>query len=354
MSLFKQIAPDRHESSDLKIGIEVEYPIADGDPMKNEAKSSSSLYRSVNSDGWPLRGRATNDPSVGLEVVCDPALNVDDVPQWYKECIEYIEEEYNEKYAPTGMLHGNTAGLHTHISPLDFEEAELLHEWSSEPWMQVFACSSVCEDEAPYYRVFRDNYCRLNQAVDGGDRYAVVNERSRSRGHYEWRLPEPMTLEHIDHLMNFLKLFKYDPEKAKEYAMEVLEKEDDITSIQRAEAIGVDLSFGDRGGVTRNAAEQTEGFWDDVLDDESAPYIYRVDIPDEGSFYAFESRRDSSFTVNGVRFDRDTVLRADSLTTVGNHTTLYDAVQQTLENRNGPRPKEATKYLKDVMKKKKK
>lgn len=351
MSLISKIAPDRHESSDLKVGIEVEYPLADGDPMKNEAQSSSSLFSRMNE--WPLRGRYTNDPSVGLEVVSDPPLDVDDVVSWYSETIDYIESEYNATYAPTGMLHGSTAGLHTHVSPLTRDEAETLHEWSSEPWLQVFVCSSVCETEAPYYRVFRDNYCRLNRSVDGGDRYAVVNERSRTDGHYEWRLPEPMTEENLDRMMEFLKIFKYSPEKAKEYALEAIEKEDNITSIKRADAIGVELAFGDEGEVTRSAADHARDFWNSVQNDESCPYIYRVITGDGQEYYAFESRRNDYFTIEGVRFNRESVIDTQTMIEVSDNSRAYSEVQEILESRNGPNPKEATKFLKDVMKKKK-
>lgn len=353
MSLAEKIAPDRREKTDLKIGLEVEYPLADGHPLKNEAQSSGNIVSHLNDDGWPLRGRATRDPTVGAEIVSDPPLKVDDAESWYAECIEYIEESYGVQHAPTGMVHNSTAGLHMHISPLTLSEAEKLSEWSSEPWLQVFVCTSICEKEAPHYRVFRDDYCRLQRSVDSGDRYSVVNERSRTRGHYEWRLPEPMTTGHLPYVMEFLKLFKYDPDKAKEYALEVTEKED-ITSVKRAEAIGASLEF-DRasGEVMRNAHPSSTNFYHDVVDDESCPYIYRVSFPDSDEhYYSFESHRDQEFVIQGVSFNRNTILDAETLSVVGDDE-VRRSIERAMSDRDGPDPKEATKYLKDVIDKKK-
>lgn len=328
----------------MEIGLEIEYPREAGDRWANRGRSSNDLCNHVRDRSWPLSGRPTYDGTVGLEVVSE-ILDVEEAAQWYNGVLDYIRDEYGERYAPCGILrNGNTAGLHMHLSPLRHDEARKLFEWSQEPWMQLFVCTSVAENEAPTYRVFRSNYC--NMSFNSG-RYDCMNNRGGD--HWEWRLPEPMGRDHIEVVMDFLKLFSEDPETAKEFALEQLEENDRITSIRRAQTIGEEVL--QPVSVIREAHPSTQSFYEEVYGSDSMPYIHRVDL-DDTSYYAFHSTLDDTFSVRGVRFDRDTVLDANTLRPVRDpslQTQVENAIENWQETSQNP---ETTQYLKEILKKK--
>lgn len=340
-------------NSDLRIGLEVEYPGMNPSDEKfiSRGRDTSGLQNDMNLPRH-LHGRAVYDGTVGLEVVSD-VMNLEDAPDWYAELIDYVEDEYNTGYQPTGLMHGgSTAGLHMHLSSLTRRQAEELYQISQQPWAKVLFCSSIANDGGqPSWPVFRGGrYCQMNF---NGDRYACVN--GRGSGHYEWRMPEPMTPEHMEVVVKFLRLFEQEPDAAVQYAQEVLDDADDrVTSIRRAEATGMDIET--IPTVDRQPSEEDpENFFDAVANDWSMPEIHRVSF-DGQDFYYFETelRPSYEFEADGVEFRADQILRADSLNPV-QEPTLADDIERAYQHRLGdnPRETEATKELKKIVKKKK-
>lgn len=345
----------------MEIGIELEYPIAGPNPLEDKSRSSSSLVREINDDinsFFGAESMVTRDPTVGLELVSEP-LDPLRARSWYRESIDIIETEYGRPHGPCGLMEGSTAGLHLHVDNFSREQARKLYEFSTEPWLKAFVCSSVVADEAPNYRVFRGNYAE--ETFDRG-RYSVVNCRSERQGHYEWRLVEPVTSDHFDRIVRFLELFRdRGPKKAKRYVMSVIDDEPEVvTSIKRAAEIGVDRleepEPEPEPEVSRTPHPATESWYLEVRQDNGMPYIYQVELPEGWCYYVFHSHHDDIFTVEGVDFRDGWVLSATTL----NRETDPDIVSRCRdaldEERNGGRrrdtpPKtEAGEYLKDVVK----
>lgn len=339
--------------SSLEVGIELEYPRLGDNAEKyvDRGRNSNQLRREVAHVG---RGDAapTYDGTVGLEVVSD-VLSLSDLEGWYLDVLDYLREEHNERYQPTGLMDGgSTAGLHIHVSRLSESQARELYEMSQEPWLQVLFCTSIAVDDGqPTWPVFRGgSYCRLNY---DSRRYDVVN--SRGGGHYEWRLPEPMNREHIEILQEFLRAFEQSPEAAREYGQEILDEGDDrITSIRRAEAVGMDIN--DIPVVLREAhPDDPENFFEEVRSEWHLPEIHQVEY-NGNNYYVFETDLRGTWEVSGVTFAHDSVLIADELEQVSNETVAEDVIRAfDARNRSdGPtRETEATHELKKIVKKKK-
>lgn len=342
--------------TDLRLGVEIEYPkVDDGERLVNRGGSTSSLQTHLNTVDAP-DARPVYDATVGLEIVSEP-LPPEDVPSWYAGVVNTIEENHKREYQPVGLMRGgNTAGTHVHVSPLTQDEAVELAELSSEPWLQVLFCSSIAKNADSgeiTWPVFRGGrYCQLHYADGsrGDDHYAVVNRCGHD--HYEWRLPEPMVKEHVEILVNFLALFKQDTELAIEYAQEKLDDGDDrITSVRRAEAIGMDLDA--MPDVRREPSpNDPENFYEAVATNWMLPEIQTVELHGN-EYYAFDTRLTGEFEVEGVRFNSDDILHADSLEPVTD-SELRQNVQSAFRRGNGDarRETQATDELKKIIKKK--
>lgn len=339
--------------SDINLGIEIEYPtVRDGEnPLVHRGRKSQSTYDYLNGEGMhPADGRTTRDGTVGLEVVSD-VLDIEDAPAWYAGTVEWVEEETGDPYAPVSLVPGNTAGTHIHVSELDESTARDLYEISHEADVQVLACSAVIDEEAPNYKVFRDSgYCRMS--FNSG-RYSVVNDRGG--GHYEWRLPEPQEPDKFKNVVEFLDILVDNGYgEALDYAEEKVEAKD-TTAIERALEIGSDVFEMPSLGVDRNPHQSTADWFDTVFQGDSYPYIYRVDVEDEDTaFYAFHSDKTNDVSeVEGVAFDPNTVLDADSLEYVRDPRVIqrvHSVVEEYREQQGGPTKKEVTKRLEEAVK----
>jgi len=351
--------------SKLRVGVEVEFPELDDDKesLTSPGVQSNEFQSKADSYGWPSSwGEMHYDGTVGAEIVNPEPLELVDAHSFFAETIEIAEEEFGAIYEPTGMLKGgSTAGLHIHLSSLTDTQAKKLAEFSKQPWMQVFACTAVAETGSPDMPVFRgERYCNLVDDLHGS-RYNVVN--ARGGGHYEWRLPEPMTPTHFNHICTFLRIFEDDPEQAKEYVMHVLQsKEDDVTSIARAKKIGVPTDFDNIPLVSRSQHPQTESFYNDISRGSGTPHIYRVTYEGQ-EFYAFDTENEDieqrTYRVGGVgyqpvEFGVDSVFYADDLSEADDED-ITDPILSAVENRaeyqsHGDRNEtEATKTLKKVL-----
>lgn len=337
--------------SNLRVGIEVEYPkVGDGEYMVTRGNGTSSLQSQMPPLPNSMDARREYDGTVGLEIVSG-VLHLEDAKNWYADVLDYVGGEHGVYYQPSGLMNnGSTAGMHLHLSELSREKAEDLYEISRTPWAKVLFCSSVAmSDDSAVLPVFRGGqYCQMNL---GREHYDCVN--NRGSGRYEWRLPEPVTVEHWEILAKFLTIFENSTEKAIEYAQEVLDDGDDrITSIQRAEAIGMDLD--DAGRVMNEQyGGDPENFYEEVSSSWAAPEIYHVEYDDE-HFYTFETNLDvDEFAISNVEFNPNEIFWAESLDPVQDDE-YAEEVQRVAERvrRNNTRETEATDELKKIVKKK--
>lgn len=218
-----------------KLGIELEYPLAGDRPMQDRARGSRDLYHAVRNDESrdPFYATDTRDSTVGLETVSD-VIDLWDGQEWLERNVALLEHEYNAPYGPCGLHgRGGSAGLHLHLSPLTSEQARALYELSTDPYVRGLVCTSPVADHAPYYQLHRHRYVSF-RGFDSGR--SCVNHRGR--GHYEWRLPEPMLPEHFHNVCRFIELITQDEyDEAQAYAQACVEA-GDTTAMARIDAIG--------------------------------------------------------------------------------------------------------------------
>jgi hypothetical protein len=350
--------PTRTSTSDrepghgeLYIAPEVEYPVAQApEPTMTRAGIGGTDWREeVNSSMYqteqPVRGDAIigTDGTVGIEIrpTQNGGLHEERVADWYRELLE-DGQRAGYPHEPTGKMTNSysTAGLHLHLSPLEASKAETLYEWSQEDWMWAFACSSIVTEGAEATaNVFRNNYCRFNGFNYG--RYSAVHD-APGPGHYEWRLPEPMTADHFDLVVTFLyKLHHEGTTEAKEYAMDLVESRDErLTAVQRFDAGNVaELLSEPNVTAHRTPVADSESFFRAVRGDASVPYIYTVwDHDEDQPYYTFRSHTgsgDESYDVDGydVTVSSGTVLRADELVHASPDevSLVNEAMEQRLE-----------------------
>jgi hypothetical protein len=343
---------------DINIGVELEFPKkhSSREHMKDAAVQSNDIRMRLGDQGFRLnRGNIVYDGTVGLEAVSE-VLPLQEAANWYRNTVETIEDYGSCQYEPVSLIEEgpttSTAGTHLHISPMNRNEAKDLYNLSTHPDVQLLTCSRVVQDETPDYPVFRSDYCGMNF---NSDRYSVVNDRGNR---WEWRLPEPQTMEHVENLFKFVKIFMEDGgEEALDYAKEKV-TQGETTSIQRAREIGVtELSETDSYTVDRDSGKSSD-FFTSVFEDRSAPYIYHVTNEDNGEeFYAFWSSDEGSTAVqhgnNTLRVEDGQVRRAKHLSRVTDAAVATD-VMASVENYrmrdHGPaHDTEAKKRLNEVL-----
>lgn len=305
---------DGQPDDELVIGIELEYPRSKVGETTMKHAGRQTIHedwrdRSISDLGYgngrgerlsDIGGEITYDSTVGAEFISSK-LTPSGGDQWYRDILDYAKHDWGVPFEPTGSLsNGPSAGLHIHMSPISQDQAESLYNLSQKPWMRIFAGTSLAEDIG-HYNPFRDSsYCRFGGFAAGNN--GAVRSRNISEGHWEWRLPEPMTAEHFRLLMEFLDRWYDDPGRAKEWARARVFGEDDrITSFRRAYEIGPDTFIPDsvetESGleplrVARAPHPESVQFFQNVRDNESAPYIYRVVLADGGDkehYYAFQT-----------------------------------------------------------------
>jgi hypothetical protein len=220
------------------IGVEFEYPVApmDGHPA-GRADRSTPLRDEVGignrwdvsdylEDGAAQAGNMTRD-HVGAEITsAQMDLHSAEPSLWYAGTVERATE-MGYPFAETG--YGDTVfGMHLHLSDMDEHRAERLLEMSCEPWFRLFVNSSISRSSLDPWRHGGVNSGNLNgnPQLDTPSRQRIVNPR-RGSGHYEWRLPEPVCVDHFIVLMNFLKRLSAEgPVEARQYAHELVHNRD--------------------------------------------------------------------------------------------------------------------------------
>lgn len=291
----------------FQVGIEVETPTlpnASYDPLRSYGSNSSSLYRQLEAEeaygdtmyGWAEGGRITSDISVGAEIVSGPSpdelggIPILDASDWYADTISRIQRY--ETHVPVGLMNNSsqTAGLHIHFSHPNTTEVRDFAEWlynrsEQDEWLRVFACSSIADRGGPTTgQVFRgDRHVKFNGF--GQARPNAVAEKSAANGHYEWRMPEPMTTGNFELLMEFLSRAVHDRDAAVEWASELVYQGDTrLTSVARARSIGLDSyeppTNIDGLQVVRGKSPDTHNFHDFVYDSPAMPFIYRIHTED--------------------------------------------------------------------------
>jgi len=359
--------PDENPSP-LRVGVELEWPrSADeyGPTMTQKGRGSRGLYRALSDDqgttDLTAGGRATTDPSVGTELVSGPregrlgGITTDEARGWYDSMLD-LGRQYDYAHEPVGIMEdgsGSTAGLHIHISEWTTEQARALYEVSFEPWMQVFACSSLVEENNTLNAsVFRGTrFCKNTYDME---RYSVVHSVDPTAGHWEWRLPEPMGPDHFDLLMEFLERFHNDQSDAIEFAQDMVYSADErLTSIRRASAMSdgifvpIDVS---NTYILRHPVQDDDGreFYNAVQHNSTAPYIYRVDMDDE-SYYAFNSPELDTFHVEGFgEFSTEAVVHGEDLEPVDD-SSIYDRIEAAMSEKISPQNDVETSDATDVL-----
>jgi hypothetical protein len=333
---------DEFQLKPLRLGPEIEYP---GSPESRTTWTKSGReiagVRDRVRDRFGTSRRTTigphqtmfgSDPTVGPEIRPDTGDGIvaREVSEWYDTVVDIMEHDFGEPMEPVGRMESNTAGLHIHLSPLAEETAQRLYEWSQEPWMQVFVCSTLVDwdDPAPTTSVVRDrhsNYLRFRGTdMRNVTRYNAVHMvGSPSSGHYEWRLPEPMMPAHFELVVEFLRrLYNDGPDEARQYAMDLVTNADErLTAVRRAREIGLVDSISLEDGddllwtTSRTPSMDTSDFFTAVRSADSAPYIYRV-RRGEMDYYVFVSPNDAVWTEpnSGIDCHDGMVIRADDLT----------------------------------------
>jgi hypothetical protein len=350
--------------SNLTVGIEIEFPQTERDavPMIHGGQKSEELYELIG-HAAPWKGRHTYDGTVGLETVSNQ-LPISEGADWYRETIREIESSGGVRFNPTSLLrwrdngetcHG-TAGLHIHMSSMSEEEARDLYDLSLHPDVQLMACSAVIQDQAPDYNVFRDSWCRMQY---NAGRDSVVN--SRHGGHYEWRLPEPQTVNHFENLMQFLDTLKSEgKQSALDFAKSVV-TDGETTAIERAKRIGTDVEVEEPKAdwnASRSGRPATSYFYDNARRSSSAPYIYKVSADDRegapgcGEYYGFYTNNGASDRVmsddGAIEVDGDTCLYADTLAPVPSGT-VKEKVDEAIEEYRMENDSKTKKRLSEVL-----
>lgn len=257
------IEPDHPEagSRDYRLGVEIEYPTMAND--KARLTGAGVPDTSIPEDtgryldhhlGGEITSERIGDSTRGTEIrTPDDGLHYEDIIEWYKLTLDELEEQ-SVAMEPTGVFGESSAGLHIHISPITEETARELWRISQEPWMHIFACSSIVLREqlgsrvldAPVLRspTFSD-WCNLDEFSNstspfGTDHTASVNRHHDGGvGHFEWRVPEPMEPESFELLIGFLARFLRDPDDASvEAKAKVYNGDERLTSVKRLRAIG--------------------------------------------------------------------------------------------------------------------
>lgn len=224
------------------IGVEFEYPT--GEAMPSCGANSGDLYEEAGRRGdWYLddyvpsrvpTGRMTHD-HVGAEITsAQMNLQSDEPELWYAGTIERAED-MGYPFARTG--YGSTVfGLHMHLSSMPQSKAEALFDMCQEPWMKVFVCTSLSETSCDPWRHGGIGEGHITGQREFQRQY-VVSSRGGSAepGHYEWRLPEPMAMDHFMVVMNFLRrLEDFGADEARDYAKGLVEDADDrLTAVKQ-------------------------------------------------------------------------------------------------------------------------
>lgn len=345
------------------VGTEVEYPRAQPEnshtTFTDAATSSYTVRDEVQDDyvhgphTWAGAETIGSDPTVGLEIASEP-MSPDSLANWYRETIEELKSY--APFEPCGILQGNgtSAGLHLHMSPFDRDTMQALYQMSIKPWFQVFTCTSIAERPQPTYRLFRNLYCPMTFGDIEGSSNDCVTLRDGYNDHWEWRLLEPVTPDHFELVMEFVKKLKQDPVVAADFARGLVESGDDrLTAIKRAKEVNIvekvkeipdenqfDVARG-FGPVGRSSVQADVDFYELVRSESHAPYIYSVrnEETDEGYYAMHTLNYDSSddpFVVDGCEFNHDSVLFADTLESVPESEAheIRQAVDQYYDNNN--------------------
>jgi len=243
--------PEASLTKSLRFGAELEIPICDderyhmmarGRPVPAES-AKPDIHGTEITHEWISASPSTH----GWEARTHSTMHAAMLSEWYDKLYQTIEQEHN-RIEPVGFHGRGTAGLHVHLSELSERDANLIREVSREPWMKALACTSIAAYDSdgtllPKYPVVRGNDTDVknpckDQDPCGFGRDKLVAER-RERGHYEWRLPEPMLPESFHILLSVLTRTLRDGKAAGQIrAMNILEtRPEDVTAIQRARAI---------------------------------------------------------------------------------------------------------------------
>lgn len=255
------------------IGIELEYPLAANadDAPATYGRNSSALrdqYRQSNHH-WPVAGFGDESgymgrDHTGAEITSGILdLTTDEPERWYRASIEEAEQA-GHPFAATGQGDTNF-GCHYHLSELPDEGADLINEVTNTRWGVVFFTASIMQNSLDPWRhggvgnVPDNNACRSRR------------DREGYTDHYEFRLVEPVQVEHFDLIMEFLRLVADgEYEHARDFAYElVMSCDERLTPFkqyqmykERLDDWPTEACFESEDGRTRTDPEMAVYFYD--------------------------------------------------------------------------------------------
>lgn len=254
--------PDASDNRGIRLGVEIEVPFRPrgAEPMTAMGVPSNDKSLHDTELSHPLGGELTHewiggqvvDKVRGLEArTPDGGVPYYDLTDWYRCTVKEVEELAGRRMEPAGFFGKTTAGLHVHASPLTYDQAERLWELSQQPWMHVFAGTTIAGKDADgndvsVFPVVRSGWKDRHLKIEDFDKRhdsCVNKHRKGGTGHYEWRVPEPMPPEHFELVVEFLVRFCDDADSAASWAKSLVQEGDRrITAFQRADALDKPIS----------------------------------------------------------------------------------------------------------------
>jgi len=254
----------RQKDINLRLGVELEVPFTPKGAPKGVAKGEPSAIGAVEDNelhepyeggeithelictNYALRSCGADTSEHGLEArTPDGGINYRAIGDWYEATYREIEDRFGREIEPTGFYGDGTAGLHTHLSPIDERIADELFRFSKEPEAKVFACSSIAAFTSdgefdPDGGVKRPGHCEMPATRQDNHDCCVNKHRSGGGGHFEWRLPEPMYPDHFRLLVDFIARFVRNPDEGKRFARDLVAEGDErLTAVRRAKKQGI-------------------------------------------------------------------------------------------------------------------
>lgn len=244
------VAPTTDESYDLDtMGVELEYPVAEPGDLPAPATQAlrSGELRDSSTTNWVHGGQYQREHT-GIEIPsCRLDIHSAEPESWYENSVAELEA-LGYPFAASGSGETNF-GLHNHVSQLSQDQVETMEDEFENEWAKVFWCCSTSPDRVDPWR--------------GGRSHLGFRTRA-GPGHYEFRMPEPVSTEHFPLLVDFWRILaRQDVEAAMGWAREVVYAKDErLTAVNQYEILDDYYDDWPERGVSRGRRARAEWFID--------------------------------------------------------------------------------------------